>query len=149
MSNLKKMRKIEPNVKVRKHNLDSEMLVLESLRRAKVEAVTKMRESQKNYMNSVDQLNQLRSRGLNQEANILELGIDKVRNRWASFLSEAKLLERQEKMQLKIVMELEVQLKGVENLRDKFEEKFNQELSKLDQVQLDEYSQNKMANRTR
>lgn len=149
MSNLKKMRKIEPIVKVRKHNLDSEMLVLESLRRAKVEAVTKMRESQKNYMNSVDQLNQLRSRGLNQEANILELGIDKVRNRWASFLSEAKLLERQEKMQLKIVMELEVQLKGVENLRDKFEEKFNQELSKLDQVQLDEYSQNKMANRTR
>jgi len=149
MSNLKKMRKIEPIVKVRKHNLDSEMLVLESLRRAKVEAVTKMRESQKNYMNSVDQLNQLRSRGLNQEANILELGIDKVRNRWASFLSEAKLLERQEKMQLKIVMELEVQLKGVENLRDKFEEKFNQELSKLDQVQLDEYSQNKMVNRTR
>jgi flagellar biosynthesis chaperone FliJ len=149
MSNLKKMRKIEPIVKVRQHSLDSEILNLEKLRAAKLQAVTKMRESQRSYMSSVDQLNQLRSQGLNQEANVFELGIDKLRNRWASLLSEAKQLERQEKMQLKIVMDLEIQLRSVENLRDRFEERFHNELSKLDQSQMDEYSQNRSSTRTR
>jgi len=86
---------------------------------------------------------------MNQQASSLELGIDGFRNRWAALLAEARLLERREKIQLKMVMSLETELKAVENLHEKFEESFRKDLSVKDQASMDDFSQNRFFGRSK
>lgn len=147
MTPYKKMNQMKPILKIRRHNLDKETSQLQVIKTAKLNAIEKMRESQAAYMSSVDQLNLMRTKGMNQEAMALELGIDSLRNRWASFLNEAKSWEREEKIQVQLVKDLEIQMKSVENLHDKFEANFKITLSKNDQVSLDEFSQNRFQRR--
>jgi flagellar biosynthesis chaperone FliJ len=147
MTPFKKMNRMKPILKIRQHNLDRESNQLQAIKLAKMQAIERMRESQAAYMSSVDQLNLMRTKGMNQEASALELGIDSLRNRWASLLSEAKSWEREERIQLQLVKDLEVQMKTVEDLHEKFETNFKIDLSKNDQVSLDEYSQNRFHRR--
>jgi flagellar biosynthesis chaperone FliJ len=139
----KKMKQLAPIIKIKKHSLDMESASLFAIRQSKLEVMERMRESQRAYMSSVDQLNLMRSKGMNQEASSLELGIDGFRNRWATLLAEARLLERREKVQLKMVISLETELKTVENLHEKFEESFRKDLSIKDQASMDDFSQNR------
>jgi flagellar biosynthesis chaperone FliJ len=145
----KKMKQLDPIIKIKKHSLDLESAELFSIRQAKQEVIERMRQSQKTYMSSVDQLNLMRSKGMNQQASSLELGIDGFRNRWAALLAEARLLERREKIQLKMVMSLETELKAVENLHEKFEESFRKDLSVKDQASMDDFSQNRFFGRSK
>jgi len=145
----KKMKQLDPIIKIKKHSLDLESAELFSIRKAKQEVIERMRQSQKTYMSSVDQLNLMRSKGMNQQASSLELGIDGFRNRWAALLAEARLLERREKIQLKMVMSLETELKAVENLHEKFEESFRKDLSVKDQASMDDFSQNRFFGRSK
>ncbi|MEI8026003.1 MAG: hypothetical protein WCI18_06625 [Pseudomonadota bacterium] len=145
----RKMKQLAPIIKIKKHSLDLESAELHAIRQSKIEVVERMRQSQKAYMSSVDQLNLMRSKGMNQEALSLELGIDGFRNRWAALLAEARLLERREKVQIKMVMSLETELKTVENLHEKFEEVFRKDLSVKDQASMDDFSQNRFFGRSK
>ena len=69
----------------------------------------------------------------------LESSIEYVRNKWAEELTEVRRLERQERIQLVMVQDLEAKVKAVEIINNKYQDEIRLERAKQEQDALDEF----------
>jgi flagellar export protein FliJ len=135
-----KIKKLSSVIKIRERELNYSKNELIQTQRDKHEMMGSLNKSQQSYMHSVDSLNKLRTmQASSAETLAIESSIEFVRNKWANQLSEVRRLERQERLQMALVQDLEAKLKAVEKISDKYEDELKVERAKLEQANLDEF----------
>jgi flagellar export protein FliJ len=138
MQTFRKIKRVQPILKMKQMRVDEETAVLEAIRREKVGVVSAMKESQRRYMDGVDTLNNVRTSAGRANLETFESGLDHVKQQWWKLYRSVQDLERKEKVQIANVLTAERELKAVERLRDRYETEFRKELDKMDQRRLDE-----------
>lgn len=133
-------KKLTAVIKVRERELNFGKEELANTRRQKNEMLEKLNKSQQSYMNSVDSLNNLRmNQAPGSQTLALESSIEYVRNKWAEELTEVRRLERQERIQLVMVQDLEAKVKAVEIINNKYQDEIRLERARQEQDALDEF----------
>ena len=133
-------KKLTAVIKVRERELNFGKEELANTRRQKNEMLDKLNKSQQSYMNSVDSLNNLRMNQAHESQTLaIESSIEYVRNKWAEELTEVRRLERQERIQLVMVQDLEAKVKAVEIINNKYQDEIRLERAKQEQDALDEF----------
>ena len=133
-------KKLTAVIKVRERELNFGKEELANTRKQKNEMLEKLNKSQQSYMNSVDSLNNLRmNQAPGSQTLALESSIEYVRNKWAEELTEVRRLERQERIQLVMVQDLEAKVKAVEIINNKYQDEIRLERAKQEQDTLDEF----------
>ena len=133
-------KKLSAVIKVRERELSFGRDELADTRRQKQSMLTQLNKSQQTYINSVDSLNNLRmGQASTSETFAVESSIEFVRNKWAAELTEVRRLERQERIQLVMVQDLEAKVKAVEIINDKYKHEIKVERARQEQDALDEF----------
>ena len=138
MQIVRKIKRVQPIIKMKQARVEEEASILERIRREKVDVVQAMKDYQKRYMQGVETLNQ--TRGSRDRANLpaLETGLDRVKDQWTKLYRDVQELERKERAQIAQLLGAERELKAVERLRDRYETEHRKELGKSEQKQIDE-----------
>lgn len=133
-------KKLTAVIKVRERELNFGKEELAITREQKNQMLEKLNKSQQSYINSVDSLNNLRmNQAPGSQTLALESSIEYVRNKWAEELTEVRRLERQERIQLVMVQDLEAKVKAVEIINNKYQDEIRLERAKQEQDALDEF----------
>ena len=145
--NFRKMKRVQPLIKLRKSRVDEETAVLIQIREEKQKAVKDLRESQQKYMRGVEELNRVRASQDRTNLTTLEEALDAVKIHWYRLFKKVQEVETKEKVQVSQLIVAERDLKSVENLEEKYSEKFKKDLLKTEQKALDEFSVRRHAGR--
>ena len=133
-------KKLSAVIKVRERELNFGRDELADTRRQKQSMLAQLNKSQQTYINSVDSLNNLRmEQASTSETFAIESSIEFIRNKWATELTEVRRLERQERIQLVMVQDLEAKVKAVEIINDKYKHEIKVERARQEQEALDEF----------
>jgi hypothetical protein len=133
-------KKLSAVIKVRERELNFGRDELADTRRQKQSMLAQLNKSQQTYINSVDSLNNLRmDQASTSETFAIESSIEFIRNKWAIELTEVRRLERQERIQLVMVQDLEAKVKAVEIINDKYKHEIKVERARQEQEALDEF----------
>jgi flagellar export protein FliJ len=136
--NFRKMKRVQPILKLRKSKVDEETAMLLAIRAEKQKVVKEMRESQQKYMKGVEDLNRVRSSQDRANLATLEAALDAVKVHWYTLFKRVQEVENKEKMQVNQLIAAEKDLKSIENLEDKYEKAFQKDMAKAEQKSLDE-----------
>ena len=137
---LQKIEKIKTVVKVRERELNFSRTELVKTQKDKASMLNKLTNSQKSYMKAVDDLNKIRlCNNSDQQSLAIETSIDYVRNTWAEQLTEVRRLEKQERIQLVMIKDLEAKLKATEIIMNKYESEYKESISRKEQNHLDDF----------
>lgn len=137
---LQKIEKIKTIVKVRERELSFSRTELIKTQKDKASMLNKLTNSQKSYMKAVDDLNKIRMcNNSDQQSLAIETSIDYVRNTWAEQLTEVRRLEKQERIQLVMIKDLEAKLKATEIIMNKYESEYKESISRKEQNHLDDF----------
>ena len=136
--NFRKMKRVQPILKLRKSKVDEETAMLLAIRAEKQKVVKEMRESQQKYMKGVEDLNRVRSSQDRANLATLEAALDAVKVHWYTLFKRVQEVENKEKMQVNQLIAAEKGLKSIENLEDKYEKAFQKDMAKAEQKSLDE-----------
>ncbi|MBF0440810.1 MAG: hypothetical protein HQK54_02790 [Oligoflexales bacterium] len=139
----KRQARIQPIIKVRKVQVDEEMILLEQIRTDKVEAVKKLRDNQKLYMEGVEQVNKARKECDSKKLLTLEVGLDYVKSKWYKSLREVRTIEEKEKAQLAQLVNAQKNLKTIEKLSGRIGDEIAVQIQRDDQKNLDEIASKK------
>jgi flagellar biosynthesis chaperone FliJ len=142
---MRKMKRVEPLIRLKQGKVDEEAGVLGVIRSEKVAVVKSMRDNQKRYMDGVEQLNKLRASRARQNLETLESALDHVKAQWYRLYKQVQEVEAREKTQIGRVLAAERDLKAVEKLHEKYELELKQELGRIEQKQLDEFALRRLA----
>jgi len=134
----KKMKRTEPLIRVRKSQMDEQIIFLTKIRDHKLQVVEAMRINQKQYMDGVDRLNNIRNSADRQNLEALERGLDVVKSKWYQLHVEVQNVENMEKAQVAQVLLAQKELKKVEKLKENYKSKFLQDLAQSEQKVQDE-----------
>ena len=138
MQSQRKIKRVEPLIKMKKAKVDEEAAVLNAIRMEKIEVVKAMKDNQKRYMEGVEELNRVRSSKTRQNIETLETALDYVKSKWAKLYTDVQKIEMKEKAQIAHYLTAERELKSVEKLQEKYVTEFKKELGKNEQKQMDE-----------
>ena len=136
----KKAKRLEPVIEDRKLKFDAEMAELNAVRKRKLETVSAMRTTQKEYMNGVARLNQERGTSDRLMLEALEIGLDSVKNLWMKLYQDVLDIERQEKDQLEVMSRAHRDLEAIKTLQDKYNVEWVKEMARREQKGLDEHA---------
>ena len=143
---LQKIEKIKTVVKVRERELNFSRTELVKTQKDKASMLNKLTNSQKSYMKAVDDLNKIRMcNNSDQQSLAIETSIDYVRNTWAEQLTEVRRLEKQERIQLVMIKDLEAKLKATEIIMNKYESEYKESISRKEQNHLDDFVNHRYA----
>lgn len=134
----RKIRRVQPIIKLKKQKMDEEAVVLANIRTEKQEIVRSMKESQSRYMRGIEELNQIRQSKTRSNLHTLEEALDFVKAQWYGLYKKVQEVEQRERAQLQHLLIAERELKSVEKLRDKYELAYAKEVKKTDQKLMDE-----------
>ena len=134
----RKIKRVQPIIRMKQQKVDEEAQVLEAIRLKKREVVQSMKDSQRQYMEGINQLNQVRKSPTRPNLETLESAVDHVKRRWQKLFVDVQEIERQEKQQIAQLLTAERELKSVEKLKERYEETERQEAQKSEQRTLDE-----------
>lgn len=135
---LKKMKRVQPVIKVRSAQVDNEAAILNEIRTRKQAVVAEMKSNQRQYMEGIDRLNQERA-SMNREMLVpLEDSLDFIKSKWFMLYREVQELEHREQVQLTKVLAAQRDLKAVERLQENYKKQFATDLKKTEQKNLDE-----------
>ena len=132
------MKRTEPLIRVRKSQMDEQIIFLTKIRDHKLQVVEAMRINQKQYMDGVDRLNNIRNSADRQNLEALERGLDVVKSKWYQLHVEVQNVENMEKAQVAQVLLAQKELKKVEKLKENYKSKFLQDLAQSEQKVQDE-----------
>ncbi len=138
MQSQRKIKRVQPIIKMKKAKVDEEAAVLTAIRHEKVEVVRAMKENQKRYMQGVEELNRIRVSKTRQNLDTIESSLDFVKTQWYRLYKEVQQIEIKEKQQITHFLTAERELKSVEKLQEKYHTEFQKELGKHEQKQTDE-----------
>lgn len=133
-----KIKRNGPLLKIRKSELDRENLVLGQIRQSKIEAIGQLKNYQRQYVEGVEKLNELRISGDLGTLMNLESTIDYVKAKWYQSLKDVRKIEDDEKQQLQVVIEAQQKLRTIEILDEKYVTELRIFEDKVEQKQLDE-----------
>ena len=122
--NFRKMKRVQPLIKLRKSRVDEETAALMQIREEKQKAVKDLRESQQKYMRGVEELNRVRASQDRANLTTLEEALDAVKIHWYRLFKKVQEVENKEKVQVSQLIVAERDLKSVENLEEKYSDKF-------------------------
>lgn len=134
----RKLKRVAPLIKAKEARLDQEAAILAAIRREKMDAATRLRESQRIYMEGVERLNRERKSTEREMLLPLEQSLDHVRERWHSDFRKVQEIEKREELQVAQLVLAQQNLKSFERLRDKYKRNFQEDLAKDERKQLDE-----------
>ena len=134
----RKLKRVKPIIKLKQTRVDSEAELLSRIRDEKIAVVKTMKESQKKYMDGVDQLNQLRTSKDRSNLTTFESAIDHVKEQWWQLYRKVQEIERREKAQMNQLLIAERELKSIEKLREQYESEFQAETKRIEQKNVDE-----------
>lgn len=136
--NFRKMKRVQPILRLRKSKVDEETSVLLAIRAEKQKVVKEMRESQQKYMKGVEDLNRVRASQDRSNLATLEAALDAVKIHWYTLFKRVQEVENKEKAQVNQLITAEQELKSIENLEDKYNKAFQKDMAKVEQKSLDE-----------
>ena len=87
MQSQRKIKRVQPIIKMKKAKVDEEAAVLTAIRHEKVEVVKAMKENQKRYMEGVEELNRIRVSKTRQNLDTLESSLDFVKGSVPSLIT--------------------------------------------------------------
>ena len=135
---MRKIKRVQPLIKMKQTKVDEESAVLQAIRREKVTVVTQMKENQRRYMEGVERMNHLRTSRTRDNLTTMEQAVDHVKAEWYRLYKRVQDIETKEKAQIAQVLTAERDLKAVEKLQEKYQLEFRKEVSQSEQKQLDE-----------
>ncbi len=138
MQSQRKIKRVQPIIKMKKSKVDEEASVLIAIRSEKVEIVKQMKENQKRYMEGVEELNRIRVSKARQNLDTLESALDYVKQQWYKLYKDVQTVEGKERQQIMYLLTAERELKSVEKLEEKYVTEMKKELGRMDQKQMDE-----------
>lgn len=136
--NFRKMKRVQPILKLKKSKVDEETSMLLAIRAEKQKAVKEMRESQQKYMKGVEDLNRVRASEDRSNLATLEAALDAVKIHWYTLFKRVQEVENKEKAQVNQLIAAEKDLKSIENLEEKYNKAFQKDMAKAEQKSLDE-----------
>lgn len=143
----RKIKRVQPIIKLKKSRMDEEAAILTAIRNEKVEIVKAMKDSQRRYMDGVEELNRIRTSKARSNLDTLEQALDYVKGQWYALYKSVQEVEQREKNQIQQLITAERELKSVEKLQEKYETQFASEQKKSDQKLMDEAALRRFANR--
>jgi flagellar export protein FliJ len=136
--NFRKMKRVQPILKLKKSKVDEETSMLLAIRAEKQKVVREMRESQQKYMKGVEDLNRVRASEDRSNLATLEAALDAVKIHWYTLFKRVQEVENKEKAQVNQLIAAEKDLKSIENLEEKYNKAFQKDMAKAEQKSLDE-----------
>jgi flagellar biosynthesis chaperone FliJ len=138
MNARRKVKRIKPLVRIRKNQLDQEVLVLIEIRQRKQLVLKELIHFQTQYMKGVEQLNIERQSPTRHMLSSLEQSVDYARARWFESYQKVQEAEREERAQLFQLRMAEKDLKSVQKLEERYEQNARTLAGAIEQKQLDE-----------
>lgn len=138
MQSQRKIKRVQPLIKMKKSKVDEEASVLIAIRNEKIEIVKQMKENQKRYMEGVEEMNKIRVSKVRQNLETLESALDFVKQQWYKLYKDVQAIEGKERQQIMHLLTAERELKSVEKLEEKYQTEFKKELGRIDQKLMDE-----------
>lgn len=138
MQSQRKIKRVQPLIKMKKSKVDEEAAVLIAIRNEKIEVVKQMKENQKRYMEGVEEMNRIRVSKARQNLDTLETALDYVKQQWYKLYKEVQTIEGKERQQIMHLLTAERELKSVEKLEEKYKIEMKKELGRIDQKLMDE-----------
>ena len=145
----RKIKRVQPLIKMKQQRVDEEAAVLEAIRQKKREVVQSMKDSQRQYMEGINQLNQVRRSPARPNLETLEQAVDHVKRRWQKLFVDVQEIEKKEKAQIAQLLTAERELKSVEKLKERYEEDERKETQRAEQRTLDEVALRRFLANTR
>lgn len=143
----RKIKRVQPLINLKKQRMDEEAVILTQIRAEKAEIVKSMKESQRRYMDGIEELNKIRVSTTRTNLHTIEESLDYVKSQWYSLYKKVQDAESREKSQLNHLIAAERDLKSVEKLREKYELEAAQDVKKQDQKNMDEAALRKFSSR--
>lgn len=137
---LRKMKRVRPLINLRASKVTEETSVLSQIRKEKESAVKALRESQRKYIDGVEELNRLRSSAQRENLQTMEDALDAVKTHWYALFKKVQEVENREKAQVAQLLAAESDLKAIESLRDSYAKNLQAEVRKEEQKALDQAS---------
>lgn len=134
----KKVMRIKPLVRIRKNQLDQEVLALIEIRQKKQAIMKELIHFQKQYMTGVENLNRERQSPTRTMLSSLEQAVDYARARWFESYQKVQETEREERAQLLQLRLAERDLKSVQKLEERYELNSRILANQTEQKQMDE-----------
>lgn len=134
----RKVKKVQPLVRFKKKRVDEESMILQAIRREKIQIVATMKENQKRYMQGIENLNKIRQSKERANLETMEQALDFVKAEWFKLYRKVQEIEGKERQQVAQVLTAERELKSIEKLQEKYEQEMHQSLKKQEQKSLDE-----------
>ncbi len=149
MKSMKKIKRVQPIIKLKQTRVDNEASILAEINKAKVAAVAAMRDSQRQYMIGVDELNRIRTSAKRDNIVTIEQGLDHVKSLWYAHYRKVQELENKERAQIARLNEAERELKAIERLQERYTIDFKKETGKAEQKMLDEIALRQFVNQSK
>ncbi len=134
----KKIKRIQPIVNIRRHEMEKEALALSNIRSQKLELVKTMRNHQQAYLHGIEQLNAARGSIDRKNLDVLENSVDFARDRWTDTFRQVQEIEKKEKNQLQQLTIAQRDLKIVEILNEKYHQEMSIEMNRKEQAEMNE-----------
>ncbi len=134
----RKLKRIRVLEQVRQSKMDKESVELATIRAQKAAKAQELKNSQRDYLAGIEQLNQLRSSQSRDNLEFMEVNLDYLKAKWMRLFSELQAIERAEKVQIENLSLAHRDLKSVGNLAQKLEQTARHELAKSEQKVQDE-----------
>ena len=136
---LDKIKRVKPVIKAREARVQQEAEILSEIRGRKIHIVAAMKERQKKYMDGVEELNRQRCAALRGNLEMLEQGLDYVKNQWYQLFQEVQAIEKREKAQIAQLQAAEGDMRAIVKLSEHYQTQFQKSVAKNEQRQIDEF----------
>ena len=135
---LKKIKKLEPLIKIKKNKLNSELQKLSHLQNSLQENEKLLILRQGQYLKSSKDLNKIVETTNRQGYEIAAGGVDYLREEWSYLFRNKKKIEKDIETQKHAVRIAYDQHENIKRLQKKYIDNWHQELRKKDMAELDE-----------
>jgi flagellar export protein FliJ len=143
----RKIKRVKPIIDLRRHKVQEETLVLATIRSEKQKTMREMLESQKKYMQGVEEMNRLRASKLRDNLQTLETTLDYVKSQWYRLYKQVQEIERKEQTQIVQLNGAQRDLKAIEMLEETYIAEFRKEQDRIEQRTMDEIALRKYVTR--
>ena len=138
MQSLKKIKRVQPLIKMKRTRVEEEAAILSKIRQEKVQVVASMKENQRRYMQGIEELNRVRTSRGRANLETLEGAVDHVKGEWYKLYKRVQEIESKEKTQISHLLTAERELKSVEKLQERYQIEAAKEMGRREQLDLDE-----------
>lgn len=137
-----KIKKLDPIVKTKELRLQEESSKLESIRDKRHGIFTKLRETERKYIEGVELVNSQKTLDI-ASTEAFSQSLDYVKSNWHKTVTELKNVELEERHQIRAVLEAQKELRSTEILQEKYQADLDSFINKKEQKIIDELSQRK------